>query len=84
MKRIKSISLNLPMEATGYTVGEPVYEISLSDDLKRVTEIKDCSMEYEDGIEFIYDIYVEDQLYQSIVNSSVSVTYFLDGEEGME
>ncbi len=80
MRGIKSISLNLPMVAECYTVGQKVNDQTLPRDLQKVTEIKDFSRECENSNEYIYDIFVAGQLYKTIINTPVSITYFLDGE----
>ena len=80
MKKIKSIELNLPMDNEWYAVGSKVNDKDLPEELQRVTEIKENSIDAESRFESIYQIYVEEQLYKTIENSPVTVTYFLDGE----
>lgn len=80
MSKITAIEMNLPMKEEWYAVGHPVSDPTLPKDKNIVTEIKDCTAEYEDGIEFIYEVWVAGQIYKSIVNSPVSVTYEIEGE----
>lgn len=80
MKKIKSVELNLPMNNEWYAVGSKVNDKDLPEELLRVTEIKENSIDAESRFESIYQIYVEEQLYKTIENSPVTVTYFLDGE----
>ena len=47
-----------------------------------VTEIKDNSVEWENSIDFIYEIFGEDEkLLRQIINCPVDIKYFKAGEK---
>lgn len=73
--KIIALALNLPMATEEYHVGD---SIRVNGEIKRLTEIKDMSIEAESRTETMYDIYLEGKLYKSIVNSPVSITYSLE------
>ncbi|ETT84194.1 hypothetical protein MKZ08_08370 [Viridibacillus sp. FSL R5-0477] len=78
MIKINSLQVNLTMHTESYVVGEvPCYitqRVNYKDDLM-VSEIKDCSMEYEDSIHPFYEIYANGQLYRRIEYSPVTIGY---------
>lgn len=76
MREIIMIQPALPMDGQYWNVG---MEMEFGSN-KKVTEIKDTSSEFENGIHIQYDIYVEGQLWKSLVNMPVQVTYAFEGE----
>lgn len=67
-RKIKSLNLNQGSQ----------YWIGMKHTSGTVTEIKDRTIEYEDSIEFVYEVYIDGQLAFEIINWSVEVEYQIE------
>lgn len=74
MMKIKRIDSARHMDGEYWEVGQ---EIEYGSG-KFITEIKDNTMEYPDSTEFIYDIYVNDKLWKSLINMPVKIEYSIE------
>ncbi|NJP37177.1 hypothetical protein [Alkalicoccus luteus] len=64
MREIKSIRLTLPMDGTYWEVGRG-----------GITEIEAITLQYPSSIEFIYKIYKDGAVYQTLINAPVEITF---------
>jgi hypothetical protein len=74
MPRIIKIESARHMDGDSWEVGQ---EIEYNSG-KIITEIKDCSMEFPDSIDYQYDIFVNNKPWKSLINMPVKVEYSLE------
>jgi len=74
LPKITKVESARHMDGEGWALGkEIIYNGGLF-----VTEIKDMSVEFENGVHVQYDIFINGKLYKSLVNMPVKVEYSIE------
>lgn len=72
MPKIIKIESARHMDGEEWEVGQEIKAGSI------ITEIKDCSMEFPESIDYQYDIFVNGKPWKSLINMPVKVEYSLE------
>lgn len=77
MNKIIQINSARHMDGEEWQVGKEIgYKSGLF-----ITEIKDTTAEFPDSIEYQFDIYVNDELWKTLINMPVQVEYEIGGDK---